>query len=774
MAISPAPSLEEKLQALIPAKELNSWELEELLACLRRLGPAPQALLFRQLAVVWPVSHALALSLLEAAEPALACLAPEEFAAWVREVLARYEAQGLPEARRFLADREQQVAGCRPGPRGLPLAAVQNRLALYLRGLAGRPLDPLPAALPGTDTVNIYLPAKLAVFPTDEANFLLYKLLASLQWALLKVNLYCTEVADEQGLWARLGRPRPAAGECFLDRFFQGFSQPPAAMAIYQFLQSFRALAFLQERLPGLMRDGQEYFRLLGRELAARETASDLLAPAYAALLAQLGDHRPLSLPPATPWQECQPAAWAAAEERIFLDTARIFAAYSATERAAIPPPALFPGSFLFAAAQARRLARRREVREQFVAALALRLPPAPGGQKEGDPAAAPAANAAPPRPEAAALRPPPRLGKADDGPSAAELRYLRHNQEEIEHDPKLRELRQEIVDDLGRLPRQYLDSAEKLAAGRGFDPAATPPEAGEGAPLTGTFLYDEWDFRRQGFRRNWCRLVEKELPPTAGTFIATALHEHRGIIKQLKREFEQLRSHPRFVGRQREGDDIDLDALTEALADQRAGRTPSERLYIRQLREQRDIATLFLVDISSSTEGWVGKTIKESLLVLAEALESLGDRYAIHAFSGMRRTRSEIFRVKEMNEGYGEVVRGRIAALAPQDYTRMGPPIRHCQRLLAGVEARIRLLVVLTDGKPEDYDDYKGEYALADTRHALIEAKNAGIHPFCITIDHAAQEYIARLFGEVHYLVINELRQLPRRLPEIYRRLTS
>ena len=103
-----------------------------------------------------------------------------------------------------------------------------------------------------------------------------------------------------------------------------------------------------------------------------------------------------------------------------------------------------------------------------------------------------------------------------------------------------------------------------------------------------------------------------------------------------------------------------------------------------------------------------------------------------------------------------------------------MGTPIRHFTRLLSRVDAKVRLLVLLTDGKPEDYDDYKGEYAIEDTRHALIEAKMAGIHPFCITIDREAQEYMGHMFGEINYTFINDVRKLPLRVPEIYRLLTS
>jgi nitric oxide reductase NorD protein len=160
--------------------------------------------------------------------------------------------------------------------------------------------------------------------------------------------------------------------------------------------------------------------------------------------------------------------------------------------------------------------------------------------------------------------------------------------------------------------------------------------------------------------------------------------------------------------------------------------------------------------------------------VLLCEGLESLGDRYAVFGFSGMKRLGSQIFRVKLLDEPYGPAVKGRIAAIAPRDYTRMGPPIRHATRLLGASDAKVRLLVMLSDGRPEDYDEYKGDYAVEDTRHALFEAQTAGVHPFCITVDREARDYAAHLFGAVNYVVIDDPAKLPLRIPEIYRTLTT
>ena len=350
--------------------------------------------------------------------------------------------------------------------------------------------------------------------------------------------------------------------------------------------------------------------------------------------------------------------------------------------------------------------------------------------------------------------------------------RFITIDNREIELSEELAELAAAITRDLGTIPDQYIASAAGKA-GQGT-PGLTMSAAGDGAELSAPITYDEWDFRRSGFRLNWCIVTEKKIPITRSTFIRNTLDAYHGQIIRLRHQFEMMRTSERFVRRQRDGDDIDLDALVESLADTVAGRPPSDRLFIRLKRDERDIAALFLVDMSNSTRGWVGKAIKESLVLICEAMETLGDRYGIYGFSGMRRLRCEIFPIKNIDQAYNDEVRERIGSIAPREYTRMAPAIRHMTSILKDVDAKVRLLITLSDGKPEDYDEYKGEYAIEDTRHALIEAKMAGIHPFCITIDQHAHEYMAHMYGEVNYIFINDVRKLPARMPEIYRVLTS
>ena len=228
------------------------------------------------------------------------------------------------------------------------------------------------------------------------------------------------------------------------------------------------------------------------------------------------------------------------------------------------------------------------------------------------------------------------------------------------------------------------------------------------------------------------------------------------------------------MLKRQKNGDNIDFDALVEAYADMKHGMEMSERLLTKLHKHERDIAVMFMVDMSGSTKGWINDAERESLVLLCEALEVLGDRYAIYGFSGITRKRCELYRVKRFDEPYSNLVRARITGIKPQDYTRMGVAIRHLSKLLNAVEARTKLLITLSDGKPDDYDGYRGDYGIEDTRQALIEAKRDGIHPFCITIDSEARDYLPHMYGAVNWTLIDDVKKLPLKVSDIYRRLTT
>ncbi len=339
----------------------------------------------------------------------------------------------------------------------------------------------------------------------------------------------------------------------------------------------------------------------------------------------------------------------------------------------------------------------------------------------------------------------------------------------------QLHDLLESILQDLGGLEDSYLEQEGPSAPYPENHSGRTESDAGDDdANDTPTFMYPEWDYTRQRFREDFCTLREQDIEADDEAFVIKTREKYRGLSKSIHRAFEAILTETRKQRRQQHGDDVDIDALVESHADRRNGLERDERLYSHLRQTSRSVAVMFMVDMSGSTKGWVNDAERESLILLCEALETLGDDYAIYGFSGRTHKRCEVYRVKRFTEKYGAVVRCRIAAMTPKTYTRMGAPIRHLGALLAEVPARNRLLITISDGKPEDYGSYRGRYGVEDTRHALLEIKQNGINAFCITIDKEARNYLPHMYGPANFAVIDDVQKLPHKVADIYRRLTT
>ena len=329
------------------------------------------------------------------------------------------------------------------------------------------------------------------------------------------------------------------------------------------------------------------------------------------------------------------------------------------------------------------------------------------------------------------------------------------------------------IIQDFGEIPEDYL-----VPAGDGQyrqdDQVEEDRHEMANSGAEETYFYDEWDYRRRHYRKNWCVLRELEMHPSSERVVETILEKYSHLVRDIRRSFEALRGDDRMLRRQKNGDDIDIDAVVESYVDVVEGNELTDRLFIKSRKLERDLAVIFMVDVSGSTKGWINDAERESLVLLCEALQTLGDRYAIYGFSGMTRKRCELYRIKTFEESYDSKVKSRIAGIRPQDYTRMGVTIRHLSKMLLNVDAKTRVLITISDGKPDDYDGYRGEYGIEDTRQALMEAKHAGIHPFCITIDSQAHDYLPHMYGHVNYTMVNDVRKLPLKVSDIYRKLTT
>jgi len=339
-----------------------------------------------------------------------------------------------------------------------------------------------------------------------------------------------------------------------------------------------------------------------------------------------------------------------------------------------------------------------------------------------------------------------------------------------------VKELMSSIIVDFGDIPPEYL-----VAAGPGeydlsvFDRSINPNDVWKGTyHEEGAQLYNEWNYKRQYYHKDWCVLREIEVQPVYDSFVEDTLEKYSKLLKSLRNTFEYMRGEDKLLKKQPHGDDIDIDALVEAFADVKSGMEMTNQLFTKMHKEERNVAVIFMVDMSGSTKGWINRAERESLILLAEVLEILQDRYAIYGFSGMTRKRCELYKIKAFDDEYNAETKARISNIQPQDYTRMGVFIRHVIRHFSEVEASTKLLITLSDGKPDDYDTYRGEYGVEDTRQALFEARRDGIHSFCITIDEEARDYLPHMYGAANYTVIDNVASLPMKVSDIYRRLTT
>ncbi|MFH1468943.1 MAG: VWA domain-containing protein [Pseudomonadota bacterium] len=644
---------------------------------------------------------------------------------------------------------------------GLPLAGLQRTLSLYAAahcgesvqvepapaGAAEAGLHPLRAAVGGqawTDGHVIRLPARIAAFQ-DTRDALLYRVLTALCAGYLEQGSLDLDLAALPGDW-----PARQPGELDLQRLLRGLGNRGLARDLFFAFEDRRVEAATRRAYPGLARD----LDTLRAELPAAPPDLERLRPVDQ-LAALLAHQAWLGEVPSGAAMRAHGAAWRAFEAAI--------PALSAMDS---------PGATVLDAAQA--------LLDLWPAADALlRI-----GVGPVQPARA-----------AALLRPEAR----DAAAQAADERTLsaRDRAREAGHEVSFSEVRDALA---GRRQRaDYAEADDWLSTleGPGGGMVDEPPARGtpelpptllqDAEPLAAggarEAVYPEWDATIGDYRPAWAKVTELPLKRGSGAFVARVMAEYGPQIRSLRRQFEALRPQEMVLERAvPHGDALDFDQVVGAWIERRAGSSPHDRLYLRHHRDRRDVAVAFLLDMSSSTNEVVsggGKRIlevaKEALVLTAEAVSALGDRFAVWGFSGYGRDQVAFYLAKGFADPWDAAARERVGAMSWKMENRDGAAIRHATQLLLREPARERLLVLLSDGKPLDCgcERYADLYAQEDTHRALQEARRHGVHAFCITVDPHSREYLRPMYGEGGYTIIERVEALPDRLPRIYRRLT-
>jgi nitric oxide reductase NorD protein len=343
-----------------------------------------------------------------------------------------------------------------------------------------------------------------------------------------------------------------------------------------------------------------------------------------------------------------------------------------------------------------------------------------------------------------------------------------------------------QVADDMEHL--SIARDGQTLAARVKFDldlPSASADDTplGEGEPLP------EWDYQRAALLPHRCvaqRLRARHPAPGAPDDAAAVAADMGTRLsrssRQVRRRFEALRAAPRWQHGLTQGEELDLDAWVRFQVDRRDTRQPhvdAPAVFSRRARTERSLATLMLADLSLSTDAYATQQarvidlVRDSLFVFGNALQGAGDPFEMLGFSSVRRA-LRVHEIKRFAEPWDDAARQRVAAIKPGFYTRMGAAIRHGTQQLAARPERQKLLLILSDGKPNDLDQYEGRYGLEDTRHAVQAARQAGLVPFCVTIDQQANAYLPRLFGAQGYALVHRPGQLARALTQVYVRLTA
>ncbi len=713
-----------------------------------------------------------ALACFRSSTSALRKVSVEQFEQWARDGLLREQMDARTRRSYYALETRRSNDALQTGGAGLPLERVQHTLSLYVEGLTGRAVEIAPlAAVPDEarigDGHTIHLPSLVAEFNDDEHDFRLYKVLAAHAAGQIEFGTHERDSNDLRAAYTSLAETYAPenvdARDAFaLDGYINEMSKGEAALTPEEEERRTR----LSRREMPTDSDYRAVLALFPQARLARRIFSTLengridrrLRHVYRGLARDLDFTRE------------------------HLRTGR--------PRIAELPVTLVPFELLFQITLCGgALPDARQFYGQIVSELETIV---------ADYLSRPEASVADTLMATARVYTLFQSVSPDESEQQAEVND--DESETPETDGARDALQTERVPEKG--PRE-MDARELFNAWASTEPEGEPDELDGGeiwtqaeTPEQGleegevAFNYDEWDRELLDHRVGWCRVIEKRVRRGDRSFVEQTRERHKGIISSIRHQFQLMKPENLLrVPNELDGEDYDLNAVIDYVIDRRADGQQSERIYTKRLRRQRDVAVSFLLDQSSSTARTIGRhplqpythpgrriieIEKEGLVLMSEALEAVGDVYSINGFTSEGRRNVKFYIVKDFGERYSDEVESRIGGINYQNNTRLGAAIRHAAARLARQEARTRLLIVLSDGRPYDHDYGDARYAREDTREALRQAKNQGITPFCITIDRESEAELRDLYGEVGYTIIDDVLSLPERMPGIYRRLTT
>jgi nitric oxide reductase NorD protein len=699
-----------------------------------------------------------ALACLRSSAKALHTVSVEQFESWARAGLIA----GDTRARRsyYALETRGSNDALREGRGGVSLDSMQLLLRLYVEALTGREVEIAPlAAVPVESRIGdgrtIHLPSTVTEFADEELDFRLYKVLAAHAAGQIEFATYACDTDELRAAYATLSELYDPADQDARDAFSLGgylaksgteitplndSGKTPATIDYRHVLNLF-PLPPLARRIFGTLENGR-IDRRLRRTYRGLARDLDLIREHLRARRPDIVD-LPAALVPFELLFQITMLAGARDDARQFYG--QIVSELEVVVAEHLSDPLATVADTLMATSRVYALFQSISVED---------------AEKQ--------------------IEVPDQLDDDNQNQMAEEMLAER----EAERQPQKRDAR-ELFNAWNSDSEGEFDELEGSEAWGEAEMPEQDLEAGEVA-----FNYDEWDRELVDHRVGWCRVIEKQVKRGDRAFVDDTRERYKGVISSIRNQFQLMKPEDLArVTKEIDGDDYDLNAVVDFFIDRRADGQQSDRLYTRRLRRRRDVAVSFLLDQSSSTARTIGRhplqpythpgrriieIEKEGLVLMSEALEAVGDRYAINGFTSEGRRNVKFYVLKDFSEHYSDEVMRRIGGISYQNNTRLGAAVRHAASKLSRQDARTRLLIVLSDGRPYDHDYGDARYAREDTREALRQAKTMGITPFCITIDRESESELKDLYGDIGYTIIDDILTLPERLPGIYRRLTT
>lgn len=691
-------------------------------------------------------------------------------------------------------------------PQGLRLKNIKAVLSNYLMALMGRRIDIEEGGKADTDGCKIILPERIREFQEDDLNFIFYKVMATHQEAHLEFGTFEFEITEVQDLVERLKtayRKEDTMEGGDLERFYGLFSEPALIRDIVHLAEDFRVESLLKAEYPVLgeqilfvhqhnlrkkpaiekmKNNKQKMMEIIHRELLAEKPQAVLSDEEQRVLSTVRGE---TDFPTAT--ESCVRDSVKAAANIYFAMDEVFHDSYKPMEKATEP---LNQNKVLKNIGSFGKTSK--QIFEQLHGPQGEKRPREEDHSTEKT---EPSSGAGPSQTIPDTDKPLDQGAQKTRSPRSAESEeaegHLGHGGGEEKYEERETPSRSMKFSSTDRIEKLLRDLFKK----RGITPAevakkmmhmkpdqaelflnrmeSTIPMEEELEKERGTRLYPEWGSDINGYRENWARIRQQKLTGTSKEFYTQTLQEHTGLLRKVRREFQMMRPEASArINRQYDGEEVDLDAAVEYVIDHKIGLSPSEKNYQRIVKNKRNVATLLLVDMSKSTKGETIHCEKQALVIMSEALKEVGDGFAIYGFSGDNRDNVDFYQIKGFDESHGPEVMKRISAIKHRFENRDGAALRHAANIIKTREEKTKLIILLSDGKPVD-KAYTGNYAIEDTRMALLEAGKSGIHTFCVTVDKDAAEYLPRMYSHSNWTVINDVNKLPEKMYGIYGRLT-